>query len=325
MPYKHFSRDERLSLATLKRAGLTQKDIAKQLNRDPSTISRELSHGAVRSKNNYHANAAEQRKVAKRVKANQRFRKIENNEQLIRYVTGKLKLYWSPEQISGRLELEFGFAILCHETIYQYIYKQQPELKKYLRCRKGKYRRRAGTESRLKRLEEGKKQRIDQRPMIVEQRMRLGDWEGDTVLGKEKTVKILTHVERKSGLLLADKLDTATAEAVKLKTIKRFKSISKDKKYTITYDNGSEFSEHELTGRHAKLDIYFAYPYHSWERGTNENCNGLLRQFFPKGSCFATITQRQVEAATELINHRPRKRHDYFTPTEIFAGNCALD
>ncbi len=325
MPYKHFSRDERLSLATLKRAGLTQKEIARQLNRDPSTISRELSRGAIGSKNNYHVIAAEQRKVTKRIKANQQFRKIENNGQLIRYVTDKLKLYWSPEQIAGRLKLEFGFAILCHETIYRYIYKQQPEFKKYLRCRKGKYRRRAGTESRLKRLEESKKQRIDQRPMIVEQRMRLGDWEGDTVLGKEKTIKILTHVERKSGLLLADKLDTATAEAVKTKTIKRFKSISKDKKYTITYDNGSEFAEHELTGTHTGLEICFAYPYHSWERGTNENCNGLLRQFFPKGSYFATITQRQIEAATELINHRPRKRHDYLTPTEIFAGNCALD
>ncbi len=325
MPYKHFSRDERLGLATLKRAGFNQKEIAKQLNRHPSTISRELPRGAMHNKNSYHVIAAEQRKKVKRIKANQRFRKIENNEQLIRYVSDKLKLYWSPEQISGRLELEFGFTILCHETIYRYIYKQHPEFKKYLRCRKGKYRRRAGTESRLKRLEAGKKKRIDQRPMVVEQRMRLGDWEGDTVLGKEKTIKILTHVERKSGLLLADKLNTATAEAVKLKTIQRFKSISKDKKHTITYDNGSEFAEHELTGRYTKLGIYFAYPYHSWERGTNENCNGLLRQFFPKGIYFATITQRQIEAATELINHRPRKRHGYLTPTEIFAGNCALD
>ena len=326
MSYKHFSRDERLGLATLKRAGLKQKDIARQLHRHPSTISRELGRGAVRNKSNYHVIAAEQRKTAKRIKANQRFRKIENNEQLIRYVAGKLGLYWSPQQIAGRLELEFGFAILCHETIYQYIYKQQPELKKYLRCRKGKYRRRAATESRLKRLEESKKKRIDRRPMIVEQRERLGDWEGDTVLGKEKTIKILTHVERKSGLLLADKLNTTTAEVVKLKTIQRFKGIPRDKKHTITYDNGSEFAEHELTGRCTELDIYFAYPYHSWERGSNENANGLLRQFFPKDTYFAKITQKQIEAATELINHRPRKRHGYLTPTEIFsAADCALD
>lgn len=325
MSYKHFSRDERLELAALKRAGFSQKEIARQLNRHPSTISRELSRGSVKNISGYDLRASQKKKLLKRIKANQRFRKIENNQQLIRYVADKLKLYWSPEQIAGRLELEFGFGILCHETIYQYIYKQQPGLKKYLRCRKGKYRRRAGTECRLKRLEDSKKKRIDTRPQIVEARTRLGDWEGDTVLGKEKTIKILTHVERKSGLLLADKLGRATAEAVKLKTIKRFKSIPKDKKHTVTYDNGSEFAEHELTGRHTNLEIYFAYPYHSWERGSNENCNGLLRQFFPKGSCFATITQRQIEAATELINHRPRKRHGYLTPTEIFAGNCALD
>lgn len=325
MSYKHFSRDERLELAAFKRAGFNQKDIARQLNRHPSTISRELSRGSIKNINGYDLRVSQKNKLLKRIKANQHFRKIENNEQLIRYVTDKLKLYWSPEQIAGRMELEFGFTVLCHETIYQYIYKQCPEFKKYLRCRKGKYRRRAGTESRLKRLEDSKKTRIDQRPIVVEQRSRLGDWEGDTVLGKEKTIKILTHVERKSGLLLADKLDTATAEAVKLKTIKRFKNIAKDKKHTITYDNGSEFAEHELTGRHTNLDIYFAYPYHSWERGSNENANGLLRQFFPKGTYFAKITQRQIEAATELINHRPRKRHGYLTPTEIFFGNCALD
>jgi IS30 family transposase len=302
-----------------------QKDIAKQLNRHSSTISRELSRGAFKNVSHYYVIAAEKRKTAKRLLANYRFRKINNNVQLVRYIEEKLKLYWSPEQIAGRLKLEFGFTVICHETIYQYIYKQHPEFKKYLRCRKGRYRRRSGTEARLRRLEDSKKTRIDKRPLVVEQRARLGDWEGDTVLGKEKTIKILTHVERKSGVLLADKLDTATAEAVKLKTIKRFKSISKDKKHTITYDNGSEFAEYELTGKHTGLEIYFAYPYHSWERGSNENCNGLLRQFFPKGSKFANIKQEQIEAATELINHRPRKRHGYLTPTEIFAGNCALD
>jgi transposase, IS30 family len=326
MSYKHFSRDDRVPLAALLNAGLDQKTIAKQLNRHSSTISRELSRGAVKSVSGYYVIAAEKRKTAKRLKANYRFRKIENNEQLIRYVTEKLKLYWSPEQIAGRLKLEFGFTVLCHETIYQYIYKQCPELKKYLRCRKGRYRRRAGTEARLKRLEESKKTRIDKRPVIVEQRMRLGDWEGDTILGKEKVIKILTHVERRSGLLLADKLPKASAENVKAKAIERFKSISTEKKHTITYDNGSEFAEYELTGRHTGLSIYFAYPYHSWERGCNENANGLLRQFFPKGSKFANIKQQQIEAATELINHRPRKRHGYLTPTEIFtAADCTLD
>ena len=325
MSYQHLSRDDRVRLAALLYAGLDPKAIAKQLNRHPSTISRELSRGAVLNISGYDVRVAQKSKVLKRIKANQRFRKLENNEQLSRHVTGKLRAYWSPQQIAGRLKLEFGFTVLCHETIYQYIYKQQPELKKFLRCRKGRYRRRAGTESRLKQLEESKKQRIDLRPLIVEQRVRLGDWEGDTIVGKEKKIRILTHVERKSGIILADKLGTVSAEIVKLATIQRFANIPQDKKHTITYDNGSEFAEHELTGRHTGLDIYFAYPYHSWERGSNENGNGLLRQFFPKGCYFAKIKQQQIEAATDLINHRPRKRHGYLTPTEIYEKNCALD
>jgi IS30 family transposase len=326
MSYQHLTRDERVSIATLLNAGLGQKDIAKQLNRHPSTISRELSRGSFKNVSGYYVIAAEKRKAAKRLLANYRFRKINNNAQLIRYVEEKLKLYWSPEQIAGRLKLEFGFSILCHETIYQYIYKQHPELRKYLRCRKGRYRRRAGTEARLKRLEESKKPRIDQRPLVVEQRARLGDWEGDTILGKEKVMKILTHVERKSGLLLADKLTKASAENVKVKTIERFSNIPQEKKHTITYDNGSEFAEHELTGRHTGLEIYFAYPYNSRERSSNENANGLLRQFFAKGTKFANIKQEQIEAVLTLINHRPRKRHNYLTPTEIFtAKGCTLD
>ena len=135
MSYKHLSRDERVSIATLLNAGLGQREIAKQLNRHPSTLSRELSRGAFKNVSRYYVIAAEKRKTAKRIKANYRFRKIDNNPQLIRYVEDRLKLYWSPQQIAGRLKLEFGFNVLCHETIYQYIYKQHPEFKKYLRCR----------------------------------------------------------------------------------------------------------------------------------------------------------------------------------------------
>ena len=160
--------------------------------------------------------------------------------------------------------------------------------------------------------------RIDTRPEIVEKRERIGDWEGDTVIGKDRKPAILTHLERKSGYLLANKLERATAELTKEKTIESFSKIPKDKKYTITYDNGSEFSEHEIIEREIKIDIYFTYPYHSWEIGCNENANGLLRQFFPKKSFFATITQEQIQKATRLINTRPRKRLNYSTPYEVF-------
>ncbi len=147
---------------------------------------------------------------------------------------------------------------------------------KYLRCQKGKYRRRYGTKIREKQREELKKRRIDERPEIVEKRQRVGDWEGDTVFGKDRKPAILTHLERRSGYLLADKIERALAELTREATVRRFKRIPKEKRHTITYDNGSEFAEHEMTQKVLKTDIYFAYPYHSWERGCNENVNGLF-------------------------------------------------
>ncbi len=188
---------------------------------------------------------------------------------------------------------------------------------KYLRCQKGKYRRRYGTRIREKHREEQKKKRIDKRPSEVEKKKRVGDWEGDTIVGKDKS-HILTHVDRKSGFGIADKLSRGLAELMSKITQERFRNIPKNKRHTITYDNGTTFSEHELTEKKTKIDIYFANPYHSWERGCNENFNGLLRQFFPKKSSFATVTQEQIEKVIKLINNRPRKRLNYRTPAEVF-------
>jgi len=195
-----------------------------------------------------------------------------------------------------------------------------------LRCQKGKYRRRYGTRIRIEQQLEAKKKRITERPAEVETREIIGHWEGDTIVSADNQ-HILTHVERKSGLLLGDKLKRGTAELTRIKTTERFKSIPKRKKLTMTYDNGSTFAEHELTEKKTGIVIYFAYPYHSWERGTNENCNGLLRQFFPKKSAFATITQEAIDEACGLINNRPRKRLGYLTPNEVFNGkiNCQIN
>jgi len=223
--------------------------------------------------------------------------------------------------IEGRIKIDYSKEInVCHETIYSYIYRDRPDLKKYLRCRKGKYRRRYGTKIREKRREQAKKKRIDTRPQIIEERSRIGDWEGDTIVGKEKTKHILTHVDRKSGLLMADKLELATAENTRKITTKRFKKIAKKNYHTITYDNGIQFTEHEALERDLNIDIYFAYPYHSWERGTNENTNGLLRQFIPKGGPFKDISQHKINHYVKLINTRPRKRLNYLTPLEVFNG-----
>lgn len=198
-------------------------------------------------------------------------------------------------------------------------------MKRCLRSQKGKYRRRGGTKKRGKIREESKKKRIDTRPEIVETRQRLGDFEGDTIVGKGGRGRLLTHVDRKSGYLLADKLEKGLAQNTRKRTVERFSGLPKAKKCTITYDNGIEFSEYELIERETKMSVYHAYPYHSWERGTNENTNGLLRQFYPKKSSFSEVTQEKLDKVVNLINHRPRKRLGYLTPHEVFMKNCTLD
>src|SRR3989338_6810716 len=280
MRYKHFSKDDRVKLAVLLRTKTKRKEIGRILNKDPVSVWREIKRGSAGGK---YLPLLAGRKAKER--KTHRKRRIENDERLKKYVLEKLKLYWSPEQIAGRLGRKD--IIICHETIYGYIIRHQ-KLKKYLRCKKGKYRRRHGTVLREKMREYGKKRWIGERPQIINDRARIGDWEGDTIIGLERTKRILTHVERKTGYLIADKLDAVSAEIVERKT---------------------------------KASVYFANPYHSWERGTNENTNGLIRQFFPKKSSFATVTQEQVDRMVELLNRRPRKRLSYLTPFEMF--HCA--
>jgi IS30 family transposase len=323
--YSHLTEEQRVQLAGFLRAKIKKKEIARLLGKDPSTIRRELRRNKTNNKTGYDARVARRKTKARRVKANKRFRKIENNPRLRKYVLKKIKKYWSPEQVAGRLKRERKKSAICHETIYQYIYTKKSKLKRYLRCQKGKYRRRYGSKKAEIAREEAKKKRIDVRPPIVDQRQRIGDWEGDTIRGAERTTAILTHVERKSGYLIADKLDKATAECTKNIITKRFMNIPKSKRYTITYDNGNEFSFHDMIEEKMKTDIYFAYPYHSWERGTNENTNGLLRQFFPKKTPFRNVTQKEINKKVWLINTRPRKRLSYLTPHEMFRKACTLD
>lgn len=325
MSYSHITQEQRTELGALLCAGIKKKDIARQLGKDRTSIWRERKRNQASTKSGYHASQAHQATKGRRVAANRRFRKISNNRELQQYIFKKLKFRWTPEEIAGTLREVFGFTVLCHQTIYQHIYDHQPEWIEYLRHKKNKYRKRHGTAKRLQILEESKKKRIDTRPAIVETRTRIGDWEGDTIVGKEKVKRILTYVERKSGKLLAAKLETGTAAEVREKTKQLFRSVPQAKRHTLTYDNGSEFSDHEFIERDNKLSVYFAYPYHSWERGTNENTNGLLRQFFPKGTPFATITQKELNHVVHLINTRPRKRHHWKTPEAVFNECCTLD
>lgn len=323
MLYKHFTSIERSKLSVLLSAGLKQDKIAALLNKTPSAICQELKRNPADTKIGYSSRLAKQNTESRRIVANNRFIKIKYSDWLKKYIVRNTKKYWSPEQISGRIKAKWPDDKSRHigkDSIYEYLYTERKDLVKYLRCQKGKYRRRYGTRIREKRREQLKKKRIDERPDVVEARGRIGDWEGDTIVGSDKS-HILTHVERKSGFAMADKLVRGLAELTRIKTQERFNKLPKSKKFTITYDNGITFLEHELTEKKTGIDIYFAWPYHSWERGCNENFNGLLRQFFPKKSSFAKIEQETIEKVVKLINNRPRKRLNYLTPAEVFRQN----
>jgi IS30 family transposase len=268
---------------------------------------------------------AKRKTKARRIKANERFKKIEHDRNLKKYVVKKLRKYSSPEQIAGQWNRNHKNQRIGKDTIYKFVYEKRKDLVKYLRCQKGKYRARYGTRIREKQREAQRKRRIDQRPAIINERARIGDWEGDTVRGNGSSGHIITYVERKSGYLVAGKVEHATAENINAFTIKNFKKMPKEKRHSITYDNGSEFWGYDIIEQEIGIVAYFAFPYHSWERGTNENTNGLLRQFFPKKMRFDTVSQEQLNEVVRLINNRPRKRLNYLTPHEIFKKNCVLE
>jgi len=319
MSYSHIKPSDRNELSAFLRVNTSQKEIARQLEKHRTTIWRELKRNEVK-KGKYHARKAKEKTTKRQEEAHAKQRKIENNTWLRTYVVRNIKKRWSPEQIAGRLLLKFPHnkeRLVGKDSIYKYLYSKRKDLVKFLRCRKGNYRRRYGTRIREKARDEAKKKRIDTRPEVVETKSRIGDYEGDTIVGSDKN-HILTHNERKSGMLFADKLETPTAEETRRVTVSLFKKIPRSKKHTITYDNGVTFASHSLTEENTGMDIYFAFPYHSWERGCNENSNGLLRQYFPKRTPLGKVKKEELKKAVREINGRPRKRHGYFTPYEIY-------
>jgi IS30 family transposase len=314
-----FSRETRIELAILLTTRKSQTDCAKILGIARSNVCLEIN----RNKDEdgvYRGLHAHRRYLARRKEAKTKERKIENDTKLRNYIITHLKKYWSPEQIAGRLKREKKSDIV-HETIYRWIYEKRKDLTVYLRHEKSKYRRKRGSLARKTQNKALKMRRIEERPSVVNDRSRIGDWEGDTVIGKERKQRILTYVERKSGFAMADVLHEVTAEIVEKKTEKLFLSLPRNKRLTLTRDNGLEFGDLDRTlEERTKMEVYRATAYSSWERGTNENWNGLLRQFFPKGMLFATVTSYHIKEAVRLLNDRPRKRLGYAKPREEFKG-----
>jgi len=314
MAYKQLTDEERYQIEALKREGFNQSEIARSLNRRPSTINRELARNS--DHKGYRGKLAVSRTDRRRREA-KKSEKLDSA--MCSMIRNLLTDYLSPEQISGRLKLELGIEI-SHETIYRYIRsdkKSGGSLYKYLRSRGKAYRKRGSNKDSRGRICNAIS--IDERPEVVEEKSRIGDWEIDTVIGKNHQQAIVTIVERVSKFSVMKKVKQKTAEAVANATIELLRPYQ-DRVLMITADNGKEFAQHQKVAGALGCDYYFAHPYSSWERGLNENTNGLLRQFFPKGSRFEEVTERDLKRAKGMLNRRPRKTLGYATPTEVFFG-----
>lgn len=292
-------------------------EIGRRLGRDKGTVSRELRRN-VTTGIGYKAEFAAFHRSNRRNAANKGMRKIADGSALATFIFGKLRERWSPDEIRDELGKQPALPTVCNETLYRFIKDRHPEFKKYLLILSRKNYRKRGLGKRETILN---RRMIDERPACIEGRKTLGHWEGDTVVSSCKNKAIATFAERKSGYYMAGKMEDRTAGTMKEMTVKLFKErVPKCLRKTCTNDNGTEFADHEATEKALTMTMYFAHPYHSWERGTNENTNRLLRQFFPKGTNFSDITQEDIDWAVDLINHRPRKRLNYRTPHDVFHG-----
>lgn len=288
--------------------------IANELGVHKSTVGRELGRNRNQKSGVYDPQLAHQ-KYKKRM--HEKPKRVRFTDEMKQLAKEKLEQQWRPEQITGRLRLK-GVDMVSHEWLYQWIYRDKLlGGKLYLNLpHRGRKKQKRANKNDYRGLIP---QRVDisQRPAVVDERSRLGDIEADTVVGRSRSGNLVTMTERKTGFLWAELVPTLETDVVCPAVIHQllpFKDIVK----TITFDNGREFSRHSLVSAALEAECYFTRPYHSWEKGSIENANGLLRQYFKKGSSFADITQDDVQRACDLINNRPRKRFGFRTPYEMF-------
>lgn len=309
MTYTQLTCEQRYQIKALLRTGQNQKEIAQAISVHPSTISRELRRN--RGQRGYRPKQAHCMAMARRGQAKKRI-----DAAAWAVVEKLVRKEWSPEQISERLKNDHDVQI-SHEWIYQHILADKcagGDLYRHLRCQK-KRRKRYGSYDRRGRLPD--RPSIEERPDIVEKRQRLGDWEVDTILGKGRRYLLVTLTDRKSRLTRMYKVVRKTAQEVADAVIEMLRPWQ-DRVHTITSDNGKEFAHFERIGEALKAMMYFAHPYASWERGTNENTNGLIRQYFPKDKDLSTISQEDIAWVEERLNNRPRKCLGFRTPNEVF-------
>jgi IS30 family transposase len=308
--YKQLNYEDLVKIETLMKEDFTVKEIAIKLSKDKSCIYRCITNNRVADE--FQADVAYEL-IRERRLSSTKTRRILPDSVLAKYVVDKIEEYWSPEQIANSWK-QIEKESLSHETIYRYVYKYKPELVKiYFRRRGKKYQHDRKSKHQIL-----NRRMIDKRPADVELRQEVGHWEGDTVISKNHKGAICTNVERKSGKLIASKLPNKTAQAVLDATKDDFADLPASLCVSMTYDNGKEFSKHEDIEKETGMTIYFARAYASWQRGTNENTNGLLRQFIPKGTDFDTVSDNDLAKYVDLINNRPRKRLNWLSPNQVF-------
>lgn len=307
--YRQLTQAQRYQIYALKKTKHSLTEIAEVIGVDKSTVSRELKRN--RGQRGYRPQQAHALASGRKQKSVPRI-----TTEVWAMVESLLRQDWSPEQISGRLKKEQKVCI-SHEWIYQYVLKDKQaggDLYRHLRCQK-KRRKRYGKYDRRGKLPNCRS--IEERPAIVSTRKRLGDWEVDTLNGRKQKQAIVTLTERKSRFTLLGKVSQRTAQAVRQQVCRLLLPV-KDKVHTLTSDHGKEFADHEQIAELLQLQFYFAHPYAAWQRGTNENTNGLLRQYFPKKSDLQFVANKEIEQAMSRLNFRPRKCLAFRTPFEVF-------
>lgn len=313
--YRHLTYELRCQIYALKGRGDSISTIADNIGVHRSSVDRELKRNA--GQKGYRYKQANEKSLQRHCEANQRKRKM--TPTMISIIDEKLGLQWSPAQISGWLKKQGHEKFVSHETIYKHVWKNKRKgslLYKNLRHYGKKYNKRskgmAGRGCIPNRVD------IDKRPAIVETKTRLGDWELDTIIGKEQSGAIVSMVERTSKLTKLIKIPRKTAQAVEQALVQGLGPF-KDFVYTLTADNGKEFANHQGVSSALEAGFYFAKPYHSWERGLNEHTNGLVRQYFPKAKRFDEVSAEELEKVEMLLNNRPRKVLNFETPQEAFS------
>lgn len=323
--YNHLSLKERDKITVMKTEGKTLSEIAIVLGRNKGTISRELQRNSSSEYKLYLSHRAQGRAEERKREACQRPRLKNNRIDL--YVRNKLSEGWSPEQISGRIRIDHPGLSISHEAIYQFIYDanttDRKELINHLR-RAHRKRKQKGIGRKTRKMKIPNRVSIEARPESVETRHQFGHWEGDSLVSRKSMVALNSLVERKSRLLILTKLKRKSKDATCKAVISRLQDLPDKARRTLTMDNGTENAGHEEITAAINIKCYFAHPYASWERGTNEHVNGLVRWYLPKGTDFSNISYGQIAQIESLINNRPRKCLGFKTPIEVASSFVAL-